>query len=85
MQKLLVSIPHSAQEPRLPASVQYFVATLTLDRGTPVHALIRLLTATSAGTFGGFLYHSLTNFFGVTPSEIAPHATSFVRVSYFRV
>jgi len=85
IQKLLVSIPHSAQEPRLPASVQDFVATLTLDSGTPVHALIRLWTATSAGTFGGFLYHSLTNFFGVTPSEIAPHATSFVRVSYFRV
>jgi len=85
MQKLLASIPHSAQEPRLSASVRNFVATLTLDSVTPVHALIQLWTATSAGTFGGFLYQSLTKFFGVTPSEIAPHATSFVRVSYFRV
>jgi len=46
---------------------------------------MQLWTAISAGNFGAFLYHSLTNFLGVTPSEMAPHATTFVLVSFFRV
>jgi hypothetical protein len=50
---------------------------LTLESGTPVHALIQLWTDTSAGIIGAFLYHSFTNFFSVTPSETTPHATSF--------